>query len=89
MRAGDEANRSPLRALAKMNPLRSTFDQNPGPGRLDPLPHADTNLAIPTTSQYPKASAIVPANMYTALPYGEFNFLGLNVVVSMSKHNIS
>lgn len=49
--AGDVASLSPLIALAKINPALSIFGQNPGPGRLDPLPHADTSLVIPTTSQ--------------------------------------
>lgn len=49
--AGDVASLSPLIALARIYPALSTFGQNPGPDRLDPLPHADANLAIPTKSQ--------------------------------------
>jgi hypothetical protein len=56
--AGEFARRSPLNALAKMNPALSILLQIPGLGR--PLFHADTTLAMPTRSQYAAARAAEP-----------------------------
>lgn len=84
--AGEFARRSPLSALAKMNPALSTLLQIPGLGR--PLSQADASLAIPTKSQYATASAAEPYKTMRAEPYTEPG-VGLSGVTGTSMHNIS
>lgn len=68
IKAGDVANRSPLIALAKMNPALSTLAQNPFPVLIEPLPKAEAIRANPTRSQYAIARATVHQKTIWASP---------------------
>ena len=83
------AKRSPLIALARMKPALSTLAQSPRPFLVEPLPHADTKRASPTTSQYAIARATVHQNIMSALPYTGSSELGWSTVVLRSRQTSS
>ena len=68
MSAGEDANRSPLNALARMKPAPSTLARNPFPPLDEPRPHAATRRAMPTTTHYPIAKPTVLQKIISAWP---------------------
>jgi hypothetical protein len=67
-RAGAFASRSPLTALARMNPALCALGHNPFPDLDSPRFHAVEIRARPTNNQYATAKPTVLHNMMLAFP---------------------
>lgn len=83
--AGEDANFSPDRALARTNPSRSILDHITFPLRPRPRFQAAETRAIPVTTQYPAVSPIVAQNRMLQSPYRPPVSVGCSLVVYASK----
>jgi len=83
--AGEDANFSPDRALARTNPNRSILNHIALPLRPRPRFQAAEMRAMPVTTQYPAVSPIVAQNKIFQLPYRPPVSVGCSLVVYASK----
>ena len=83
--AGEDANFSPDRALARTNPSRSILDHITFPLRPRPRFQAAEMRAMPVTTQYPAVSPIVAQNKMLQSPYRPPVSVGCSLVVYASK----
>lgn len=84
-RAGEDANFSPDRALARTNPNRSMLDHITFPLRPRPRFQAAEMRAMPVTTQYPAVSPIVAQKRMLQSPYRPPVSVGCSLVVYASR----